>query len=124
MEKRLILIAIMIISVFGIYSFKSGANLDSVKTSFASYYHSKFNGKKTASGEIFSNTKMTAANKSLPFGTLVKVTNLRTNKSVVVKINDRGPYHTSRAIDLSKAAFDEIGNLDRGIMPIEYEVVN
>ncbi|MBC7556302.1 MAG: septal ring lytic transglycosylase RlpA family protein [Chryseobacterium sp.] len=124
MEKRLILIFIMIISVFGIYSFKNNTDEASIKTSFASYYHSKFNGRKTASGEIFSNSKMTAANKRLPFGTLVKVTNLRTNKSVIVKINDRGPYHTSRAMDLSKAAFDEIGNLDRGIMPIEYEVVN
>ena len=114
----------MIISVFSIYSFKNTSKFENVKTSFASYYHSKFNGRKTASGEIFSNLKMTAANKNLPFGTLVKVTNLRTNKSVVVKINDRGPYHTSRAMDLSKAAFDEIGNLDRGIMPIEYEIVN
>lgn len=113
----------MIISIAGIYSFKNNTNEEVVKTSFASYYHSKFEGKKTASGEIFSNKKFTAANRRLPFGTMVKVTNLRTRKSVVVKINDRGPYHTSRAMDLSKAAFDEIGNLDRGVMPIEYEVL-
>lgn len=112
------------ISTLGIYSFKNSANGDGVKTSFASYYHDKFNGRRTASGEIFNNDEFTAANKRLPFGTLVKVTNLRTNKSVVVKINDRGPYHSSRALDLSKAAFDEIGNLDRGVMPIEYEVVD
>lgn len=114
----------MIVSTLGIYSFKINANEDGVKTSFASYYHDKFNGKKTASGEIFNNDKYTAANRSLPFGTEVKVTNMRTGKCVVVKINDRGPYHTSRAIDLSKAAFDEIGNLDRGVMPIEYEIIN
>lgn len=123
MEKRLILIVILIISSFGIYSFKNSPLFESAKTSYASYYHDKFNGRKTASGEIFNNSKFTAANKKLPFGTLVKVTNLRNNKSVVVRINDRGPYHSSRAIDLSKAAFDEIGNLKRGIMPIEYEIV-
>ncbi len=124
MEKKLIFLAIMIISVFGIYSFKTNTNKADVKTGFASYYHSKFNGRKTASGEIFSNSKMTAANKNLPFGTLVKVTNLKTNKSVIVKINDRGPYHSSRAMDLSQTAFDEIGNINRGTMPIEYEVMN
>ncbi|SEG42276.1 rare lipoprotein A [Halpernia humi] len=123
MVKRVILVIIMIVSTLGIYSFKNGASEEGVKTSYASYYHDKFNGRRTASGEIFSNKKLTAANKKLPFGTLVKVTNLRTHKSVVVRINDRGPYHTSRAMDLSKAAFDEIGNLDRGVMPIEYEVV-
>ncbi|WP_417431789.1 septal ring lytic transglycosylase RlpA family protein [Halpernia sp.] len=123
MEKRLILIVILIISAFGIYSFTNSPLDESAKTSYASYYHDKFNGRKTASGEIFSNSKFTAANKKLPFGTLVKVTNLRTHKSVVVKINDRGPYHTARAMDLSKAAFDEIGNLQRGVMPIEYEIV-
>lgn len=112
------------ISTFGIYSFSNEVTTENVKTSFASYYHDKFNGRKTASGEIFNNDKLTAANKRLAFGTMVKVTNLRNNKSVIVKINDRGPFHSSRAIDLSKAAFDEIGNLDRGTMPIEYEVIN
>jgi rare lipoprotein A len=124
MEKRLILIVVMIISVFSVYSFNKNANEENVKTSFASYYHSKFNGRKTASGEIFDNSKLTAANKRLPFGTLVKVTNLRTNKSVVVKINDRGPYNTSRAMDLSESAFDEIGNHRNGVMPIEYQFIN
>lgn len=124
MMKRGILVIILMISTFGIYSFNVEETTESIKTSFASYYHDKFNGRKTASGEIFSNNKMTAANKRLPFGTLVRVTNLRNDKSVIVRINDRGPYHSSRAIDLSKAAFDEIGNLGRGTMPIEYEVIN
>lgn len=110
------------ISTLGIYSFK--INATDAKTSFASYYHDKFNGRKTASGEIFSNSKMTAAHRTLPFGTIVKVTNLRTGKSVEVKVNDRGPFHSSRALDLSKAAFNEIGNHRNGTMPIEYEIVN
>lgn len=110
----------MMISTFGIYSFNK---TNDVKTSFASYYNDKFNGRKTASGEIFDNSKFTAAHMQLPFGTKVKITNLRNGESVIVKVNDRGPFHSKRAFDLSKAAFDEIGNLDRGVIPIEYEVV-
>jgi len=120
--KRLILVIIMMISTFGIYSFRNDAN--DAKTSFASYYHDKFNGRKTASGEIFDNSKFTAANMKLPFGTQVKITNLRNGESVIVRVNDRGPFHSSRAFDLSKAAFDEIGSLDRGVMPIEYEIID
>lgn len=121
--KRAILVIIMMISTLGLFSFKNNAT-DAKKTSFASYYHDKFNGRKTASGEIFSNSKLTAAHRTLPFGTEVKVTNLRTGKSVVVEINDRGPFHSSRALDLSKAAFNSIGNHKNGTMPVEYEIVD
>ncbi len=123
--KRGILVIIMMISALGLYSFKYSANEnDEVKTSYASYYHDKFNGKRTASGEIFHNSKFTAAHRTLKFGTKVRVTNLRNGESVVVTINDRGPFHSSRALDLSKAAFDEIGDLGKGTMPIEYQVVD
>ena len=123
MMKRGILLIIMMISTLGTYSFKNNTE-DAKKTSFASYYHDKFNGRKTASGDIFSNSKMTAANRTLPFGTMVKVTNLRSGKSVVVEINDRGPFHSARALDLSKAAFQAIGNTARGTMPVEYEIID
>ena len=123
MMKRGILVIIMMISTLGIYSFNK-YNADDAKTSFASFYHDKFNGRKTASGDIFSNSKMTAANRTLPFGTMLKVTNLRTGKSVVVEVNDRGPFHSSRALDLSKAAFKAIGNTARGTMPVEYEIID
>ena len=121
--KRGILLIIMMISTLGLYSFNK-YNADDAKTSIASFYHDKFNGRKTASGEIFSNAKMTAANRTLPFGTMLKVTNLRTGLSVIVEVNDRGPFHSSRAIDLSKAAFDAIGNTRRGTMPVEYEMID
>ena len=121
--KRVTLVIIMMISTLGLFSFKNNAT-DAKKTSFASYYHDKFNGRKTASGEIFSNSKLTAAHRTLPFGTEIKVTNLRTGKSVVVEINDRGPFHSSRALDLSKAAFNSIGNHKNGTMPVEYEIVD
>ena len=123
MVKRGILLIIMMISTLGIYSFNN-YNAEDAKTSFASFYHDKFNGRKTASGEIFSNSKMTAANRTLPFGTKVKVTNLRSGKSVMVEINDRGPFHSSRALDLTKAAYKAIGDPKKGTMPVEYVIVN
>ena len=121
--KRFILVIIMMISTLGIYSFRNNT-IDAKKTSYASYYHDKFNGRKTASGEIFDNAKFTAANRTLPFGTNIKVTNLNNGKEVIVKINDRGPFHSARALDMSKAAFDEIGDISHGTIPVEYEIVD
>ena len=112
----------MMISTLGIYSFNK-YNAEDAKTSFASFYHDKFNGRKTASGDVFSNSKMTAANRTLPFGTILKVTNLRSGKSVIVEVNDRGPFHSSRALDLSKAAYKAIGDTRKGTMPVEYEII-
>lgn len=89
-----------------------------------SYYGDKFHGKKTASGAKFDMNDYTAAHKTLPFGTKVKITNPKNGKSVVVEINDRGPFVKSRQFDLSKAAFSAIGSTDLGVMAIEYEVVN
>ena len=85
----------------------------------ASYYGKKFHGRKTASGEIYSSEKFTAAHKSLPFGTLVKVMNPKNGKCVTVRINDRGPYAKGRIIDLSHAAAEEIGLLSAGVMTVE-----
>jgi rare lipoprotein A len=82
------------------------------QTGKASYYANKFNGRKTASGEKFRNSKLTAAHKTLPFGTKVKVTNLSNGKSVKVRINDRGPFVAGRIIDLSKKAAHKI-SLDK-----------
>ncbi|OYX24195.1 septal ring lytic transglycosylase RlpA family protein [Confluentibacter lentus] len=74
----------------------------------ASYYHDKFNGRKTASGEKFDNNSYTAAHKTLKFGTKIRVTNTVNNESVIVTVNDRGPFVKDREIDLSKKAFMEI----------------
>ncbi|CAD7811376.1 Endolytic peptidoglycan transglycosylase RlpA [Chryseobacterium aquaeductus] len=123
MMKRFILVIIMMISTLGLYSFKNNAE-DAKKTTYASYYHDKFNGRKTASGEIFNNSKLTAAHRTLPFGTELKVTNLNNGEEVIVTINDRGPFHSSRALDMSKAAFDEIGGIKKGVIPVEYEIVD
>lgn len=75
----------------------------------ASYYGTEFNGRRTASGEKFSNSTLTAAHKTLPFGSKVLVTNVRNGKSVIVRINDRGPYVHGRIIDLSRTAAKQIG---------------
>ena len=85
------------------------------ETGKASYYADKFNGRKTANGEIFRNRKKTAAHKTLPFGTVVKVTNLSNGRSVKVRINDRGPFVAGRHIDLSKKAARKIGMLQQGV---------
>jgi len=93
-------------------------------TGIVSWYADKFHGQKTSSGELYNKNTYTAAHKSLPFGTKVKVTNVKNGKSVVVKINDRGPHSKSRILDLSKAAFTEIGSIDSGILRVEMEVVD
>ena len=89
----------------------------------ASYYADKFNGRKTASGEVFDNSKFTAAHNSLPFNTMVKVTNIDNGKSVIVKINDRGPFAKNRIIDLTKAAAVELNMLVSGTAEVEVEII-
>jgi rare lipoprotein A len=91
------------------------------QTGVASYYNDKHHGKKTASGEIYHKAKLTAAHRTLPFGTEVKVTNLTNGKSVTVRINDRGPYAKGRLIDLSKLAAQEIGLMKMGIAKVKLE---
>lgn len=90
-------------------------------TGVASWYGPGFSGKKTATGEIFDETKMTAAHKTLPLGTKAKVTNVKNGKSVEVEINDRGPYAEGRIIDLSHAAAAAIGIVDRGVATVRVE---
>lgn len=85
----------------------------------ASYYANKFHGRPTASGEKYNKNKFTAAHRTLPFGTMVEVTNLTNGKSVTVKINDRGPHKKSRIIDLSRAAAEQIDLIKAGIAQVE-----
>lgn len=89
-------------------------------TGIASYY---WQGRSTASGERFNPSAMTAAHRSLPFGTKVRVTNLRNGKAVVVRINDRGPFVRGRVIDVSKAAASELGFTGHGITRVSLAVV-
>jgi rare lipoprotein A len=90
----------------------------------ASYYADKFHNRKTASGAMFDNNKLTAAHKKLPFGTKLRVTNLANKKSVIVVVNDRGPFIKGREIDLSKKAYMSIAtNLNSGVIKVNLEII-
>ena len=89
------------------------------ETGKASFYADKFNGRQTASGEIFRQNKRTAAHKILPFGTKVRVTNTANGKTVKVRINDRGPFVAGRIIDLSKKAARKINMVNAGVVSVK-----
>lgn len=90
----------------------------------ASYYHDKFNGRKTASGRKFNNNELTAAHKKFPFGTRLKITNETNNKFVIVEVTDRGPFIKGREIDLSKKAFMDIAsNKKSGLAYVTIEIL-
>ena len=89
----------------------------------ASFYSNKFNGRKTASGEIFSQKKMTAAHNTLPLGTYIRVTNLRNKKIVIVKVNDRLHARNKRLIDLTRAAAIQLGFIKSGLTRVKIEIL-
>lgn len=93
------------------------------QTGLASYYADRYHNKKTASGEPYKNNANTAAHMTLPFGSMVRVTNVTNGKSVLVRVNDRGNFPRGRVIDLSKAAFSSIGNLRSGLIKVKLEVM-
>lgn len=98
--------------------------LRTLGTGVASYYGSRFHGRQTANGERFNMRAMTAAHKTLPFGTMVRVTNASNGRSVTVRINDRGPFIPGRTIDLSRGAAEQIGMISRGHATVELELVS
>lgn len=95
-----------------------------VETGTASYYHNKFEGRKTSSGEVFHQNLFTCAHKTLPFGTMLKVTNLSNDSTVVVKVNDRLPMKSKRVIDLTLTAAKQLNFVAKGLTKVELEKVN
>ncbi len=93
------------------------------KTGIASFYADKFEGRTTANGEIYYHAKKTAAHRTLPFGSIVKVTNLENNKFIVVRINDRGPFVDNRVIDLSKSAANDLDFIKKGLAKVKVELI-
>jgi len=89
----------------------------------ATYYGDEFQGKKTASGEIYNQWEFTCAHKKLPFGTMLRVTNLKNKKSVVVRVNDRGPWVKGRILDLSYAAAKEMAMIADGVVKVKIEII-
>jgi rare lipoprotein A len=122
METRSGLI-IILFSIALLITEQSFGQVDSVTTGVASYYANKFEGRKTSSGELFRQDSLTAAHKTLPFGTLVKVTNLSNDSTVVVKINDRLPKSSSRSIDLSLRAAKQLNFVRKGLTQVRIEVL-
>lgn len=107
-----------------VFTFFFAASFGQVQTGKASFYADKFEGSPTASGEKYRHSKLTAAHKTLPFGTKVRVTNLSNKASVEVVINDRGPYVENRIIDLSRAAAEKLGFVNQGLAEIRLEVID
>ena len=101
----------------------SSAAANDAMSGTAAWYGSRFNGRKTASGQRFNSSALTAAHPSLPFGSRVKVTNTKNNRSVVVVINDRGPTSPGRIIDVSQAAAKRLGFTRSGLTDVKLEVV-
>ena len=100
-----------------------GDKVVSTSRGMASWYGGRWIGRKTANGEIYREGDMTAAHKTLPFGTRVRVTDVNTGKSAVVRINNRGPYVRGRVIDLSEAAASDLGMKRRGVARVKLEVL-
>lgn len=115
--------ALLLTACSSVQSNKNKNWLGYTQTGIASYYADKHQNQKTASGEVYQHKLKTAAHRSLPFGANVKVVNIENNKSIVVKINDRGPFVKGRIIDLSKSAFMEISDTNAGLMQVKIEVV-
>lgn len=93
------------------------------KSGVASYYHSKFHGRETSSGEEYDQNDFTAAHRTIPFNSIVLVTNKQNNKSVVVRINDRGPFKKSRIIDLTRSAAKKLEMIPFGVVPVKIQLL-
>ena len=131
---RLILGLLLFVSLL---SFTETKKSETEKEGIASYYGDSWNGKTTANMEVFDSTKYTCASPYIPFGKILKVTNVENNKSVTVKVNDRGPFkmdkqgraifplqpHKTRILDLSKASFASISNLEKGLIKVKYKIL-
>ncbi|NWL16833.1 septal ring lytic transglycosylase RlpA family protein [Pseudoalteromonas sp. Scap03] len=123
---KLVLLSMLLVILNACSALPSNINnqqRDVAEQGKASFYADKYHGRTTASGERFSQQAATAAHLKLPFGTRVKVTNSANNKSVVVRINDRGPYIQGRIIDLSKAMFEKIADSSAGVIDVSVTVI-
>ena len=116
-------VAVTIFCVAVIAFFIKSCGEDYARRGLASYYADRFEGRKTASGEVFRQSDLTAAHRRLPLGSVVKVTNRENGKSVVVRINDRGPARQDRIIDLSRAAAEKIGMVEDGVVEVKLRVL-
>ena len=124
LKKQLFVLLAVLGCMLSLPSFAQKSKMDeNIWKGVASYYHEKFNGRKTSTGEIFNNLKMTCANNFLKLGTLIRVTNPKNGKSVVVKVNDRMHPKNKRLIDLSQAAAKQLGIFTQGLGQVIIELI-
>lgn len=109
--------------IYGIWYYPLPSAEGYVEEGMASWYGADFHGKPTSCGEIYDMNGLTAAHKTLPLGTYVKVTNLRSGKELILRINDRGPFVSGRIIDLSCRAAQDLGTMQPGVCPVRVEAV-
>ena len=121
--NKLIIFALLTLIISGCSSAPS-VSKGAIEKGKASYYADKYHGRTTASGEVFNQQALNAAHQTLGFGSRVKVTNLSNNKSVIVTINDRGPFIRGRIIDLSKKAFSQIASVKQGVIDVTVEQID
>ncbi|WP_070884356.1 septal ring lytic transglycosylase RlpA family protein [Pseudomonas argentinensis] len=121
MRRLSVLLALFSLLLAGCSSFGGGVPGDYRAEGKASYYGKAHHGNRTASGERFNQNALTAAHRTLPFGTMVKVTNLNNDRSVVVRINDRGPFARGRIIDVSRKAAESLDMIRSGVVPVRVE---
>lgn len=119
MQKTILLTILSLL----FFSFTGKDEVVGTEFGVASYYHQKFNGRKTSNGEIFQNAGLTAAHKTLPLGTWVRVTNLKNDSVVVVKVNDRLPKYSKRSIDLTVTAAKQLNFIRAGLTKVKIEVI-
>jgi rare lipoprotein A len=119
-----VLILLFVMALFVPYRLQAQETEVFRQDGIASWYGKEFDGRPTASGEIFDSSQLTAAHPSLPFGTVLVVTNRHNNKKVTVKVNDRGPFVAARIIDISKAAAEKIDMIVTGTAPVSIESVD
>lgn len=98
-------------------------SLGKTETGRASYYSTRFHGKKTSFGEVHKSTELSAAHRSYPHNTMLEITNLNNNEKVIVRVNDRGPYSKNRLVDISKEAAKLLGILAKGVANVSVRVV-
>ena len=124
MNKTLIFASLGVFLLAGVPDAEARVQPGYSQQGIASYYHDSLHGRKTASGQIYDKNTPSAAHKTLPLGTKVRVTDKRTGKSIVVKVNDRGPFVKGRIIDLSRSAARELGMIKKGLALVEVEVLS
>jgi rare lipoprotein A len=124
--KTLLMVVLLVVSssLFADTASRYPVTFGTELQGFASWYGGKFHGRLTSSGEVFDTNDMTAAHKTLPFGTIVKVTNQDNGKTALVKINDRGPFIEGRIIDLSRAAAERLDMVGQGVARVTLDIVD